>query len=179
MTEHKRILKFLKELRASHEHMAGVFTNGSCYNLYLVMRVIWSSAIPYRKPVNGGSHIIIYIYDRFYDINGQVKLCQKQLSELEPQNVFQKHTDPMKWRKKEREKVIGFRPPIKASYSLGLSAKITIFFYKIRVRVKRRLYPKFVIKNVQKAVMQHILYRDLQVIEWNENLYSIEDNYRS
>ena len=55
--DHRRIERFLSELRWSHERMASVFLAGSCYHLFLMLRTIWPEAEPYYR----NSHVLTKI----------------------------------------------------------------------------------------------------------------------
>lgn len=48
--------------------MGTIFTEGSCFNLYLLLKQIWPQAECYYDD----NHIITKIDNKFYDINGVV-----------------------------------------------------------------------------------------------------------
>ena len=66
MTKHEKTLKIIAEIRNSHSKMRNIFTKGSCYNLYSILKAIFPEAIAYSNI----DHIITRIDDIYYDING-------------------------------------------------------------------------------------------------------------
>jgi len=66
---HRKILKFIKIIRDSFSGSIDVYTRGSCYKLYEILKFVFPSAecFCYSK------HIITKINSRFYDIMGEVK----------------------------------------------------------------------------------------------------------
>lgn len=66
---HKQILSFLQELKNSHPEMAAIFTQGSCMNLFCILRVLHPSAECYYN----SDHVITKIDGQYYDINGVVR----------------------------------------------------------------------------------------------------------
>lgn len=80
---HEQIIKFLKELRCSDFNMVNIFTEGSCYRLYLILKAIEPSAKAYYN----SDHIITKIRDRYYDIKGEVVKLNNYLSFDELHNI--------------------------------------------------------------------------------------------
>lgn len=64
------IEKFLFELRESADCIYNVFTKGSCFRLYRIIKSFNKNALPYWSDID--SHCIIKVDDIFYDIGGQV-----------------------------------------------------------------------------------------------------------
>lgn len=64
----EKILELIKEIRNSHPSMEEIFTNGSCYNLYCILKVCFPQAEAYYD----GNHIITEVEGCFYDIKGQI-----------------------------------------------------------------------------------------------------------
>lgn len=64
------VLEFLKELKDSFSESYKVYTEGSCFRLYLILKTIFPSANPYYSELEG--HWITEIHGRFYDINGEI-----------------------------------------------------------------------------------------------------------
>jgi len=62
---------FLARLRASHPDMVTIFTEGSCWELYEIMRVIWPQAEPWYCRYPG--HVYVRIDGVFYDIRGRAR----------------------------------------------------------------------------------------------------------
>lgn len=65
-----KIELFLKELRDSSDRMYDIFTTGSCFRLYLILKHIYSKAEPYWSDID--SHAISKINNNFYDIGGKL-----------------------------------------------------------------------------------------------------------
>ena len=63
-------LDVIRELKHATPTMEAVFTLGSCYKLYKILKVIYPDAIGYYSDKEG--HWITFIKDKFYDINGQI-----------------------------------------------------------------------------------------------------------
>ena len=74
MNKHHKIINFLIELKNSHPSMEKIYTNGSCMNLFCILKSLWPEAVAYYNI----GHIITKIDDKYYDINGQVFDVQKQ-----------------------------------------------------------------------------------------------------
>ena len=66
----KQVLEFLKELRESADVMYDIFTTGSCFRLYFIMKTIWPRAVPHWSDIDG--HCIVEIGGSFYDIGGEI-----------------------------------------------------------------------------------------------------------
>ena len=64
------IKEFLKELKESYHLNAKIYTEGSCFRLFKMLKTIFPSAKPFYSQADG--HWIIRIEDEFYDINGQI-----------------------------------------------------------------------------------------------------------
>ena len=64
------IIKFLKELKYSHESMSKIFTEGSCFRLCLILKTIYPNAQPLYSKIDG--HWITEIDGKFYDIHGEI-----------------------------------------------------------------------------------------------------------
>tara|TARA_R110000851_G_scaffold96879_1_gene210100 strand:- start:69 stop:392 length:324 start_codon:yes stop_codon:yes gene_type:complete len=65
------INKFLKELRDSADIQSKIFTKGSCFRLYKVLKVVFPDAKPYWSDID--NHCITKIEGEFYDIGGIIK----------------------------------------------------------------------------------------------------------
>ena len=66
------ILKFLKELKSSYHKNEMIYTEGSCFRLYAILKIIFPKASPYYSSLDG--HWVTEIYARYYDINGEISL---------------------------------------------------------------------------------------------------------
>lgn len=63
----ERVDRFLATLRESFPDAEAVYTQGSCYRLYLLLAQVFEGAEPWTD-VN---HVITKIDGRFYDITGE------------------------------------------------------------------------------------------------------------
>ena len=65
------IEEFLKELRESANIQYKIFTEGSCFRLYRILKVISPKSKPYWS--DRDNHCITRIGEKYYDIGGEVK----------------------------------------------------------------------------------------------------------
>lgn len=59
---------FISKIRDSFIGSQQVYTEGSCYHFYLILKEVFSDAVAYWD----GGHIISKIGDKYYDITGEV-----------------------------------------------------------------------------------------------------------
>lgn len=64
------ITEFLKELKASYHKNEFVYTRGSCFRLYSILKTVFPQAKPFYSDLDG--HWITEIDEKFYDINGEI-----------------------------------------------------------------------------------------------------------
>lgn len=62
--------RFISALRDSHPAMVDIFKNGSCYQLFLIIRTVYPNAAAWHDPVAG--HVYVEVNGQFYDIDGRV-----------------------------------------------------------------------------------------------------------
>lgn len=67
-TQQQQILNLISEIRNSHSKMEKIFLYGSCINLFMILRVVYPTAVAYYNI----DHIITKIGDFYYDITGIV-----------------------------------------------------------------------------------------------------------
>ena len=67
---HSKIIRFLEALRESADIISKVYDDGSCYRLFLILRVIEPGAIAYWS--DRVNHCITKIADKYYDIGGEI-----------------------------------------------------------------------------------------------------------
>lgn len=67
--KHSEILHFIKTIRNSFGGSKYVYTNGSCYQFYKILKLVFPQAIGYYN----SDHVITKINGRYYDITGEVK----------------------------------------------------------------------------------------------------------
>ncbi len=65
---HTKVEKFIATMRDSFIGSQQVYTEGSCYHFYLILKEVFSEAEPFYD----GDHIVTKIDNRFYDITGEV-----------------------------------------------------------------------------------------------------------
>lgn len=61
--------QFIATIRDSFEDSVKVYTQGSCYEFYLILKQVFPEAIPYYDE----NHFITRIGDKYYDITGEVE----------------------------------------------------------------------------------------------------------
>ena len=66
---HNQVEKVIAAIRDSFIGSQQVYTEGSCYHFYLILKTIFSDAEPYFDQ----DHIVTKIDDRYYDITGEVR----------------------------------------------------------------------------------------------------------
>ena len=64
-----RILSVIKSIKSSFHGSETVYTNGSCYHFYNILKSIF----PYAEAFYVDRHIVTKIGSFYYDINGEVK----------------------------------------------------------------------------------------------------------
>lgn len=69
-----KILKLIEVIRESFPASITVYTRGSCYQFYLILKEVF----PEAKCYYDSNHVITKIGNNFYDITGEVK-CERHL----------------------------------------------------------------------------------------------------
>jgi hypothetical protein len=77
------ILVLIEAIRNSFHGSIRVYTQGSCYHFYKILKSVFTDAEPYYQ----NSHIVTKINDRFYDITGEVFGDFQFFNEKEHQNI--------------------------------------------------------------------------------------------
>jgi hypothetical protein len=62
-------LTLITAMRKNIKNADVMFTQGKCYQLYLMLADLYPNAIAWYEPVDG--HVFTQIGDKFYDINGE------------------------------------------------------------------------------------------------------------
>ena len=62
-------LDFITSIRESFKGSVDVYTKGSCYQFYLILKQVFPDAIAYYNQ----DHVITLIDGKFYDITGEVQ----------------------------------------------------------------------------------------------------------
>lgn len=65
------VKEFLKELRDSADIQFVIFTEGSCFRLYKILKTVFPQAVAYWSDLD--NHCITEIDGEFYDIGGTIK----------------------------------------------------------------------------------------------------------
>lgn len=68
----ENILNFLKELKYSYHLNGKIYTEGSCFRLYAILKTLFLKAEPYYSDMDG--HWVVKIDGSYYDINGEINL---------------------------------------------------------------------------------------------------------
>lgn len=66
---HNKIISFISTVRDSFNGSEIVYTQGSCYKFYLILKEVFPKSEAYYN----SEHVITKINDRYYDITGEVK----------------------------------------------------------------------------------------------------------
>jgi len=74
------IIEFIKIIRESFVGAETVYTKGSCYQFYRILKQVFPQAVAYYDV----SHVITDIDGRFYDITGEVE----KINHLEMEEHF-------------------------------------------------------------------------------------------
>lgn len=82
----KQIINFLRELKASDETIVKIYTYGSCFRLYKMLKVLYPQAQALYSHSDG--HWITKIDKYYYDINGRIseKYVKEKDYILEPES---------------------------------------------------------------------------------------------
>ena len=68
-SRHKEILGIIKTIRESFIGAEYVYTHGSCFQFYRILKKLYPETCAYYD----GDHVISMIGNRMYDITGEVK----------------------------------------------------------------------------------------------------------
>lgn len=64
-----RVESFIAKVRDSFVGSQDVYTNGSCYHFYLILKEVFPDAECYYDE----DHVVTKIDDKFYDITGEIR----------------------------------------------------------------------------------------------------------
>lgn len=84
----KEVLEFIKLISDSHNSMETIFTSGSCYNFYLILKNRFPSTIGMYDYIQG--HVVSQIDGRLYDITGE--LTDKSIEYIDLHKFWHKNT---------------------------------------------------------------------------------------
>jgi hypothetical protein len=68
ISKHQKIINQLSLFRDAHPQIKEIFLNGSCINLFMILKSFYPEAVPYYNI----DHIITRIGASYYDITGRV-----------------------------------------------------------------------------------------------------------
>ena len=63
------IESFIKTIRESFHGSVRVYTSGSCYQFYLILKQVYPNAVAYYE----NDHVVTKIDNKYYDITGEVE----------------------------------------------------------------------------------------------------------
>lgn len=70
----------ISAIRDSFDNAEYVYTNGSCYKLFNILKVVFVDAEAYYDPIEG--HVYTKINNQFYDINGVQRVNKSKLVKM-------------------------------------------------------------------------------------------------
>ena len=132
---HLEILRLLAALRGAHEHMEAIFLRGSCYELYLILRVIHPDAEPWLRE----GHVYTRIDGRFYDIRGQALLSAAEQRKTRP--GFVRTQRPHRWRDRGAERARGMKPRLRPAIEPTWQIRTWQAVYRTARRWQTLLWP--------------------------------------
>ena len=132
---HVQILRLLAALRSAHEHMEAIFLQGSCYELYLILRIIHPDAEPWLRK----GHVYTRIDGRFYDIRGQAMLSPSE--QLEARPGFVRRQRPHRWRNRQAERARGMKPRLRPAIEPTWQIRTWQAVYRTARRAAGWLWP--------------------------------------
>lgn len=71
-----------------------MFTQGKCYQLYLMLSDLYPQAVAWYEPVDG--HVFTEIDGKFYDINGEYESLPER-SHLFDENMLSSLSNALEW----------------------------------------------------------------------------------
>lgn len=93
------VTRFLDALRASHQDMEAMYTQGQCYNLFLLLRTVWPQAQAFYSMAEG--HVYVKIGGAFFDIRGRQFSLPKDLAPLN----HRRDDKPHRWGKRDARRL--------------------------------------------------------------------------
>lgn len=70
-TKQQKVINLISAIRDSHGQMTNIFMNGSCLNLFYILRSAFPGAKAWYSPLH--AHVLTEISGRFYDIMGDTQ----------------------------------------------------------------------------------------------------------
>ncbi len=70
-------LQFITAIRESFFGAELIYTRGSCYQFYKILKVVFPNAVAYYD----SNHVITRICNKYYDITGEVKIGRHLMME--------------------------------------------------------------------------------------------------
>lgn len=87
----QQVLKLIEAIRSSHPDMVKLYTEGQCYQFYLILRSQWPDAKAYYSRIEG--HVYTMIDFELYDIRGRWIVHPKDLELLDHNTSY----PPYRW----------------------------------------------------------------------------------
>lgn len=94
--DYNKVLNFISAVRNSFGGAHMVYTRGSCYQFYLVLKQVFPDAIAFYN----SDHVITKIGTKFFDISGEVQIA----NHLPVGGYYYSHEDLIKLRYEIKEK---------------------------------------------------------------------------
>lgn len=82
----KYILNFIKTLRESFYNCEEVYTNGGCYQFYLILKSLFKNSTCWYSIYEG--HVYVEINGIFYDIKGEHHFNEKWIHIEDEPNIL-------------------------------------------------------------------------------------------
>lgn len=79
-----KLLRFIKTMRESDGYIQHIYTQGGCYQFYLILKVIYPQAVPYINTAK--THVAAKLFGRLVDIEGPVE-NEADYSPLQPEDL--------------------------------------------------------------------------------------------
>ncbi len=84
-------IEFINKLRESDRYIEVIYTEGSCYQFFKVLKALYPNAKPIKVKWKNTiyNHIITEIDNRYYDITGEVKLSDYDYKYVVKEDLFE------------------------------------------------------------------------------------------
>ncbi len=79
-----KLLHFIKTMRESDGYIRHIYTQGGCYQFYLILKAIYPQAAPYTNAEK--THVATKLFGKLFDIDGRVE-NEADYSPLQPEDL--------------------------------------------------------------------------------------------
>lgn len=97
------LIRFIDAIRSSHPDIVALYTQGRCYDFFLIIRAIRPTAIAYYDHAEG--HVYSLVGGRLYDIRGVSPRVPEKWRFLEPLTYRGGHP-PHRWGRGDRRRLV-------------------------------------------------------------------------